>query len=391
MILLLFNCAVLSLLACSCQTFNNTAQYKYQYPESLGDGLEVASLEEVQMGTRPIETAVNRILSGQYSEVHSMLIYKNDKLVVEEYFTGHDYQWDAPGHYADLRSWDTDMPHYVHSVSKSVTSMLIGIAIDQGFMEHAQQSIFEYLPDYQYLKAERKEQITIEHLLTGTSGLQWAEWNAPLSSVANDQVGIYFHEKGPVDFVLSRPLKHKPGTHYVYSGGNFEVLGVMLESASGLSFKEFSRKYLFEPLGLDSAQWAQMYLTGEVHTAGGLRITPREMVKIGACMLNHGSWKGKRILSEDWVRKSALPYPGNKGINIPGEPSGKQGYSYSWWTKTYYQGGKRIHMYAAGGWGGQHIMVIPEVNMVVVFTGANYNSKRPPYKILEKYILPAIK
>ena len=86
-----------------------------------------------------------------------------------------------------------------------------------------------------------------------------------------------------------------------------------------------------------------------------------------------------------------MPYPGNRGINIPGEPSGRLGYSCSWWTKEYSQGGKRIQMYAAGGWGGQHIMVLPEVNTVVVFTGGNYLSKRPPYKILEKFILPAIR
>jgi CubicO group peptidase (beta-lactamase class C family) len=381
---------MLSLLVGACQCFDTTAQYSYQLPGSLGDGLEVASLEEVQINTRPIEVAVNRIYSGKFSEVHSMLIYKDGKLVLEEYFTGHDFQWDAPGHYGELRSWDADMPHFAHSVSKSITSLLIGIAIDQGFMEHVQQSIFEYLPEYEYLNSTSKQQITIEHLLTGTSGLQWAEWNAPLSSIANDQIAIWYHEEGPVDFVLSRPLKHKPGRHYVYSGGNFEVLGVMLENASGMSYEAFSRKYLFDPMGMDSASWYQVYPTGEAHAAGGLRITPREMLKLGVCMLNNGSWNGKRIVSEDWVKSSALPYPGNQGINIPGEPSGKQGYSYSWWTKTYTKGGKRIHMYAAGGWGGQHIMVLPEANMVVVFTGANYNSRRPPYKILENYILPAL-
>ena len=155
----------------------------------------MGSLDEVAMHLRPIEEAVNKIRNGQYPEVHSMLIHKDGMLVLEEYFTGHDYQWDAPGHYSDLRNWDSDMPHYAHSVSKSITSMLMGIAIDQGFIKNAQESVFEYLPDYHYLKTERKQQITIEHLLTGTSGLQWAEWNAPLSSVANDQVGIYFQEK----------------------------------------------------------------------------------------------------------------------------------------------------------------------------------------------------
>jgi CubicO group peptidase (beta-lactamase class C family) len=387
---IMFRIAVFSLLLSSCEMYNTTAQYSYQYPDSLSDGFYVGSLAEVNMSTRPIEEAVNKIYRGQYKEVHSMLIYKDGKLVLEEYFKGHDFQWDAPDHHSDLVSWDRDMPHYTHSVSKSITSMCVGIAIDKGFIENAQQSIFDYLPDYQYLKTEGKHRITIEHLLTGTSGLQWAEWNAPLSSVANDQIAIWFSEKSPVDFVLSRPLVSETGTHFVYSGGNFDVLGVILENASGLSFQDFSEKYLFEPLGMDSAYWHQVYPTGEVHAAGGLRATPREMVKLGVSMLELGSWNGQHIISEDWVEYCAKPYPGNRGINIPGEPSGKLGYSYSWWTKDYTVGGKRIHMYAAGGWGGQHIMVLPEVNMVVVFTGGNYLSKRPPFKILEKYILPAI-
>jgi CubicO group peptidase (beta-lactamase class C family) len=115
------------------------------------------------------------------------------------------------------------------------------------------------------------------------------------------------------------------------------------------------------------------------------------MLKLGVCMLDHGRWQGRAIVSEDWVDKSSRPYPGNQGIHVPGEPSGRVGYSYSWWTKDYLEGAKRIHMYAASGWGGQHIMVLPELGMVVVFTGANYLTKRPPFKILEKYILPALK
>jgi CubicO group peptidase (beta-lactamase class C family) len=114
------------------------------------------------------------------------------------------------------------------------------------------------------------------------------------------------------------------------------------------------------------------------------------MMKIGACMLNGGTWEGSRVIPGSWIENCALPYAGNHGIKVPGEPSGKVGYSYSWWTKDYSVGGRDVHMYAAGGWGGQHIMVLPELDMVVVFTGANYLTKRPPYPILEKYILPAI-
>ena len=114
------------------------------------------------------------------------------------------------------------------------------------------------------------------------------------------------------------------------------------------------------------------------------------MIKIGATFQNRGLWNGNQIVPENWVDKSAVPYGGNHGINIPGEPSGKLGYSYSWWTKEYLGYGKMIHMYAAGGFGGQHIMVLPEVNTVVVFTGGNFLTKRPPFKILKKYVIPAL-
>jgi CubicO group peptidase (beta-lactamase class C family) len=115
------------------------------------------------------------------------------------------------------------------------------------------------------------------------------------------------------------------------------------------------------------------------------------MVKIGVTFLNKGKWKGRQIISEQWVEKCAVLYPGNKGINIPGVDSGRVGYSYSWWTKDYSLAGKTVHMYYAGGWGGQNIMIFPELQMVVVFTGGNYLTSRPPFKILEKYILPALK
>lgn len=114
------------------------------------------------------------------------------------------------------------------------------------------------------------------------------------------------------------------------------------------------------------------------------------MAKFGLTFLNKGVWNGGRIISGEWVEKSATLYPGNTRINIPGEDSGRVGYSYTWWTKQYSHSGKKINMYYAGGWGGQLIMVLPELNTVVVFTGGNYVTKRPDFKIFEKYVLPAI-
>lgn len=347
---LLFNIAFLSLLVYSCDMSNTSAQYGYQYPDTLSDGFKAGSLEEVNINTELIEEAVNLIYSGKYSEVHSMLIYKDGKLVLEEYFPGHEYQWDGPYHLGEWTNWDREMDHHLMSSTKSVTSALIGIAIDQGFIKSVHQSIFDYLPEHRFLATGGKEAITIEHLLTMTSGLKWREWSAPYSSYDNPCIGIWVADTDPISFILGMPLVDRPGTSYNYSTGNMVVLGEIIKNATSLGIDRFSEKYLFEPLGIDSADWALQYENGV--DANNLRLTPRAMAKIGATFTSNGLWNGNRIVSEEWVEKSAKPYPGNQGINIPGEPSGRLGYSYSWWTKVYSARGERVHMYAAGGFGG---------------------------------------
>lgn len=366
-----------------------SGQYTYQHPQHENDGIEVGALHEVNIDSTLIKLAVNKILNGQYKEVHSILIYKDAKLVFEEYFNGHKWQWDAPYHHGELVMWDRTMLHNIMSSTKSITSACIGIAIDKGYIESVHQSIFNYLPDHRHLNIGGKEKITIEHLLTMTSGLEWKEWSAPYSSAENPTIGVWFQEKDPITFILEMPLTREPGKSFNYSSGNMILLGEIIHNATEMSIDEFSKKYVFEPLGIDTAVWAVKFENGV--DANNLMITPRAMVKFGATFLNKGMWDGKQIIPEHWIEKSAIPYPGNYRINVPGEASGRLGYSYSWWTKTFYKSGKRINMYTASGFGGQHIMVFPELKTVVTFTGGNYLTKRPPFKILEKYILPSIK
>jgi len=380
---------LLSILNVSCKS-NTSGQYIYREPENINDGLDVGTLEEVNIDTSLIKKSVNKIYSGKYDEVHSMLIYKDDKLVFESYFPGHRYKWDGPGHHGEWVNWNRDMLHGTKSVTKSITSICIGIAIDQGFIEGVHQSIFDYLPEHQHLKTNGKEKITIEHLLTMTSGLEWDEWGAPLNSSKNDIVGLWFHCKDQVACILERPIKNEPGTSFTYSGGNMIVLGEILKHATNMKIDAFSRKYLFEPLGIDSSIWALRFDNGVIEAAGGLELTPRAMTKIGVTFLNKGVWNGKQIVSKQWVKKSALPFPGNQRINIPGVASGRHGYSYSWWTKTYTSSGRKISMFNAGGWGGQKIMVLPDLNTIVVFTGGKYTSNVKVFRILENYIIPAI-
>jgi len=382
---------ILSLIALnsSCEK-DFSSQFPYIPPVDIKDGLNVSSLSEVGMDEDMIRKAVGRIYNDKYGEVHSMLIYRNNLLVFEEYYKGHQYQWDAPGHYGEFVTWNQEMQHCIHSDTKSITSLCIGIAVDKGFINDVSQSIFEYLPNYQHLKTKQKEKITIEHLLTMTSGLQWEEWDVSLSSIKNDQIGIWFWKDGPINYALGRDLMAEPGTRFNYSGGDIQILVEILKNATGMQLDKFSDKYLFEPLGITSFDWWLVFPTGEIHGAGGLKLTPRDMIKIGAMMLNEGLWNGEQIISEDWISNCTKPYLGSTNIKIPGEDLGKVGYSYTWWTKDFTYDNDNISMYFAVGWGGQKIIVLPGFDIIIVFTGANYTSKVHEFEIIERFILPAI-
>jgi CubicO group peptidase (beta-lactamase class C family) len=364
--------------------------YTYRPPENINNGLDVGTLDEVNIDLELIEQAVNDINRGKYREVHSVLIFKDGKLVLEEYFEGHRYQWDGPNHHGELVTWNRSMLHDIKSDTKSVVSICIGIAIDEGFIESIHQSIFDYLPEHQHLNTDGKDRITIEHLLTMTSGLEWDEWSAPLSSRDNDIIEIWFQDaeegKDPLTFILEKPLVDEPGTSFTYSGGNMIVLGEIIRNATNMYIDEFSTKYLFEPLGIDSSNWTVRYTDGVIEAAGSLEIRPRAMVKIGVTFLNEGVWNGEQIVSEEWVEKSATPYADNKGIDIPGTDKRNVGYSYSWWTKEY----PESDAFYAGGWGGQNIFVFPDLNTVVVTTGGTYTRTTRIMSLLERHIIPAL-
>lgn len=370
--------------------YDSTGQYAYDPPKKTNDGLTVGTLSEVGFDSSLICKGVHKIQQGKFKEIHSILIYKDGKLVLEEYFPGHKYQWDGPNHHGEWVTWDRSTPHHMMSATKSITSACIGIAIDKGFIESVQQPISDYLPEYQHLFTDGKDKITIEHLLTMTSGLEWDEWRAPLSSSENDLVGLWVHCEDPIECILERPLKADPGTKFTYSGGNMVLLGEIIRNAAKMTIDTFSEKYLFELLGTDSSNWAQRFENGVIYAGGGLVITPRDMIKIGVTYLNNGIWNGKQIVSRHWVEKSATSFGGNIGIKVPGEDSDRSGYSYSWWVDQFSHSGKTINAYHAGGWGGQKIMVIPELNTVVVFTGGNYLSKVREFWLLKKYIILAI-
>jgi len=376
----------LLMLLIGCSTQNN---YLYQAPTNGEEGLKVGNLEEVHMNTDMIEKAVERISRGKHGEVHSILIFKDDKLVLEEYFEGHRYKWDEPRYHGELVQWNQSMPHEMMSVTKSVTSACIGIAVDKGFIESVNQSIFDYLPEYQHLNVDNREYITIEHLLTMTMGLAWDEWSAAHGSSANSIDSLWFDCEETITCVLERPWWREPGQLFTYNGGGMAILGEILKNSSGMNIEEFSKEYLLDPLGIENNKWSQ-FPGGVWDGSGSFDMTSRDMVKFGALFLNDGKWDDQQIISSEWVGKSSTIYNNNIDIVIPGEDSGKNGYGYTWWISEFSHDDKNIKMFRAGGWGGQEIMTFPEVDMIVVFTGGNYAKKTTLFSIVENYILPSI-
>jgi CubicO group peptidase (beta-lactamase class C family) len=373
----------------SCKNYDDVP-YAYRIPEKSSDSLAVGTISEVSMDSNLVFKAIRTIKGGGAGQVHSLLVYRNDKLVVEEYFGGNKYKWDAPYHYDSYVQWTQEDLHNIMSVNKSITAACIEIAIDKGWITSVEQSIFDYLPEHQHLKREGREDITIEHLLTMTSGLVWSEWNADYSTPDNPIIGIWYADKDPISFILDAPLTHKPGEYFSYFGGHHILLGEILRHATGLSIDDFAAKYLFEPMGIQDVEWTNKFNNGVVECAGNLKMKPRDMLKFGIVFLENGKWNQSTILSEQWITKSSTPYAENKNIKIPGENAGPVGYAYSWWTKELFIDDKLLNVFWANGWGGQKIIVIPDKKAVLVFTGGDYNSGTKQFDLLEDYIVPAM-
>jgi CubicO group peptidase (beta-lactamase class C family) len=348
-------------------------------PEKSGDGWDTASLESVGINPTDIQEAVSRIEDGTYENIHSIVIVKDDRLVFEVYFQGYAWDYDADEFKGELIEYGMDTIHNLASVTKSFTSALIGIAIDQGYIEGVENVVFDFFPEYQDLQDEQKDKTTLEHLLTMTSGIEWNEMEVPYSNLSNDLV-MLFQVSDPIGYILEKPLVAKPGDEWYYNGGNTNLLAEVIREATDLRMDEFAEKNLFSPLGITNYEW-DFINPDMIHASGNLKLRPRDLAKFGYLFLNGGEWDGKRIVSEEWVGESTV-----ERISL----STSVGYGYQWWQSRYRSGSNVFEAFHASGWGGQSILVFPDLDMVVVFTGGNYMGVEPTDEILTQYILPAV-
>jgi CubicO group peptidase (beta-lactamase class C family) len=385
-ILLITLCASMFNLV-SCQS--GSPDYIYTPPAALDDGLAVGTIEEVDIDDSILGKAVDRIRGGKYGEVHSVSIYKDGMLVFEEYFAGHRYDWASPGFHSDWVPWDSGKRHTVMSVGKSYTSAIVSIAIEEGYIESLQDAIWDYLPDYQRFATNGREEITIQHLVTMTSGLDWVEWGTSYGDDNNYVIKLWLDCNDQIACILDLPLVEKPGTHFNYSGGDMILLGEIVRNATGMDIDDFGAIHLFEPLGINPPEWNR-FDSGVVDSSGSFYQTPREMMKFGITYLNGGIWEGKQIINKEWVANSSVPFDDNTDIKVPGIKSSGEGYGYTWYIHETRHHGEPLNLFYALGWGDQMIFVIPDLKTVVVFTGANYMTTPTAFTIFEKFILEAI-
>lgn len=317
------------------------------------EGFKTSTLENEGFNQNRIENIIKNVRNDDKSKIHSVLILKNDKLVLEEYFDGLTNSW--PSNIRDEVTFNRSIPHMQASTTKSLISIFVGLAVDQGLIQSINDTVFKYFPEYPQIdnQSADKKGITIRHLLTMTSGLDYGspDW---LSFVNNISVTGDW-----VKSTLDCPVIDPPGTVWNYFSGGPHVLGALVANAAGMPLDDFAAQYLFEPLGIVDVEWAYSTL-GRAFGGGSHKMRPIDMVKIGSLFANNGNWNGEQIISEEWVQESTAEYY---------TPS--DGYGYLWWRPKHIN---HNEVFLAAGGGGQEIFIFPTLNMVVVFTAGYYEN-----------------
>lgn len=354
------------------QTDSNNEPYQYTIPEQTDDGWKTASVEVVGLKLQPLVDMVNFVESTNRHQIHNVLILKENKLVFEKYFTALEYNSSPPGNGTGTVSYNRNMLHYLASGSKSVTSVLFGIAVKEGFIdENVDKKIIDYFPNYSSVLTGDKANITVKHLLTMTSGLDFDESSYPYNDYRND-VSRLFQESDPIRFVLSKSMHAPPGTVFHYNSGVTNVLGEIIRLQSSQTLLKFAEQYLFGPLGITKYSWSKIH-DPYYFASGGLSLIPRDMAKIGSLFINNGQWDGKQIISQSWVEASTQSYT-TPDINLT------NGYGYQWWVEE--------DMFMSAGLGGQYMIVAPSINMIVVINCGYFDQAEvlSPFELINDYI-----
>ncbi len=349
---------------------NRVTSYSYRVPAARPDGFPTASAASQGVNEDRLEELVHAILQqdGDVNgpQVESILIVRNGKLILEEYFWG---QW-------------ADNPHEISSCTKSLTAMITGAAWDRGLVD-LEKFVTDYFPDYtDSLWAKERYPITVRHILAMDSGTQWDD-----TSSAGRPSLLLLASRDIADYMLNMPLVATPGTRYNYDNGLPALQGLLIERATGEALDAFADRTVLRPLGITNYSWVKTHDHGRPLAAGGFIMRPLDAAKLGQVMLDDGMWRGKRILSSAWVKHSTV------------QQTSSDDYPYSFYwhlTNEKHRHIEKIDGYSAMGQGGQFIMILPGQRTVIVINSAAWRmlalsrDKGTPLGLISAYIVPAL-
>jgi CubicO group peptidase (beta-lactamase class C family) len=336
-----------------------TGPYAYREPTAGDDGWQVASPEDVGLDRGALEALVDAVARDEAGLIQSLLVVRNGKLVLDEYFHGY-----GP---ADV--------HPIASVTKSVSGLLVGAALDRGMIPGLDTPLLHFFTQKPSVVGPGWEKETLHHLTSMSMGLDWTR---------EEMDGVHGTGGDFFSKVLGRKVADLPGTRWDYASANVDLLAGVLREATGEHADVFAKEVLFAPLGIRTYDWEYGKVDGYPLMDGSLQLRPRDMAKIGTMVANGGRWDGKQVIGESWIQEfTRLHFQ-------TGEPLA--GYGDLWWLGELPSGGGVEPMIVANGLGSQFIVIFPGLDMVVVTTGGNESNGRhlDIGPVLARYLLSTV-
>jgi CubicO group peptidase (beta-lactamase class C family) len=320
------------------------------------------------------------VQTGNVSGLHALLVSQGGKALFEYYGKGEDQIWGRP---LGTVVFAPDVLHDLRSVSKSIVGLVYGIAFAAGKVPPPEAKLYDQFPEYSDLaKQPGRDRLTMHHVLSMTLGLEWDELTVPYGDPRNSENAM---EAAPdrFRFILERPILIEPGSKWIYCGGATALLGRLIAKGTGEPLLAYCRRVLFDPLDFGPAEWTTGW-DGEPHTASGLRLLPRDLLKVGQLVLANGTWNGREIVPSDWVKRITTPV-----IAIDASRS----YGYQWYMGDG-QPPRPLHWVGGIGWGGQRLYAFPEFDLVVAMNCGNYGKpgkeqSRVNTAVLTEIVLPS--
>ncbi len=361
--------------------------YVYARPAEIGDGWTTASAADLGVNVAMLEQMM-RALPARFDIVDSVAIAYQGQLILDETVRIRLNEFDSW-----VNNTDLDM-HMLFSATKSIASLAIGIAIDQGifsgvdapYLEQFDYSIYAYWD-------ERKNDILLHDVLAMRMGLAWNEWDPPYTSSDNQMLRFYFSETDYSKSLLDLPMANDPGAEFSYSTPATVSLGQAIENRGPLALIDFSFANVLMPLNISNVEVLRTP-TGLPDLGRGLFLVTRDFLKFGQLYSDGGVWNGTRLVSESWIEASLVPYTGFTWADPSRYDWQISGYGYQWWLGYFEYNGQRINAYAARGHGEQNLIVMPEIGLVVaVFShafGSESNKVNQVFEMIADFIIPAL-